>query len=181
MKKVTSWDKLGLAFALIMLGLIFVLGQPQGLPDLTNYSFASEPVRVAEFEITEVEESQKPRRLLIPDLTIDLEVDQAPIVNGYWQVFVDKAGWGEGSGFPGAVGNQVIFAHAREGLFLPLKDVTIGQKVYILTEAAWYEYRVEEINEVYPNQTEVIGPTDDERLTLYTCSGFADTKRLIVF
>ncbi|OGM69990.1 hypothetical protein A2975_05285 [Candidatus Woesebacteria bacterium RIFCSPLOWO2_01_FULL_44_14] len=58
--------------------------------------------------------------------------------------------------------------------------MTIGQKVYILTEAAWYEYRVEEINEVYPNQTQVIAPTTDERLTLYTCSGFADTKRLIV-
>ena len=117
MKKVTSWDKLGLAFALIMLGLIFVLGQPQGLPDLTNYSFASEPVRVAEFEITEVEESQKPRRLLIPDLTIDLEVDQAPIVNGYWQGFVDKAGWGKDPVFPVRLAIKLFLPTLARGSF----------------------------------------------------------------
>ena len=46
--------------------------------------------------------------------------------------------------------------------------------------SSWYSYEVVDIKEVYPNQTEVIEETDDETLTLYTCSGFADSKRLIV-
>jgi len=53
-------------------------------------------------------------------------------------------------------------------------------KIYVLTKNEWFSYEVSDVKEVLPNQTEVIKPTDDERLTLYTCSGFADTKRLIV-
>ena len=38
----------------------------------------------------------------------------------------------------------------------------------------------EEIKLAYPNEVEVIAPTEDETLTLYTCSGFNDEKRLVV-
>lgn len=34
--------------------------------------------------------------------------------------------------------------------------------------------------EVLPESVEVVAPTTDETLTLYTCTGFADQKRLIV-
>jgi len=44
----------------------------------------------------------------------------------------------------------------------------------------WYKYKVNKITAVYPNQTEVIMPTKNETLTLYTCTGFYDEKRLIV-
>ena len=44
----------------------------------------------------------------------------------------------------------------------------------------WFNYTVSEIKEVIPSQIEVIAPTPDETLTLYTCSGFGDSMRLIV-
>ena len=50
----------------------------------------------------------------------------------------------------------------------------------ILTKEKWYEYEIKEIKEVLPSQTETIAPTKEETLTLYTCSGFSDSKRLIV-
>jgi sortase A len=109
-----------------------------------------------------------------------LPVKTAKIVAGYWQVFEDTAAWGEDSGYPGKSGNQVIFAHARKGLFLPLRGIAVGDKVYIMTDAAWYAYEVKEIKDVTPDQKEVIAPTTDETLTLYTCTGFEDSKRLIV-
>jgi sortase A len=113
-------------------------------------------------------------------LGIDLEVERSAIVDGYWKVYEDKAGWGEGSGYPGQIGNQVIFAHARKGLFLPLQSIKVGENIYVLTDTSWFVYEVYERKEVNPNQTEVIEPTDEEILTLYTCSGYEDSNRLIV-
>lgn len=91
-----------------------------------------------------------------------------------------RLGGGDGSGIPGKEGNQVVFAHAREGLFLPLRSIESGEAIYVFTASKWYRYIVKEIKEVLPTQIEVIAPTEDETLTLYTCSGFSDSKRLIV-
>jgi len=102
---------------------------------------------------------------------VNLPVKEAKIVSGFWEVFPDSAGFGLGSAYPDETGNTVIFAHARQGLFLPLKDIKTGENILVLTADAWYSYTVAEIKEVLPSQTEVIGPTDNSILTLYTCSG----------
>ncbi len=143
-------------------------------------SFESEPVKIQGFSVSEIDEASLPKQIIIPSLGIDLAVNKAKVVEGYWEVFTDSAGWGEGSGIPGANGNQVIFAHARKGLFLSLRQVREEMKIEVVTDDSQYTYEIIEIKEVYPYQTEVIEPTDDETLTLYTCSGFADSKRLIV-
>lgn len=180
MRKTTRSDSLGLGFALLILGAALIFGRPGNLAKLSDYTFANEPVEVVGFEQANVAVEDEPRKIVIPSLSIDLPVKHARVISGYWEVFENSAGWGEGSGVPGKPGNQVIFAHARPGLFLPLRKIDLGMRVYVLTGSSWFEYKVSEIKEVYPNQTEVIKPSVDERLTLYTCSGFADRKRLIV-
>ncbi len=124
--------------------------------------------------------NELPTRILIPSVSIDTSVKKALIINGYWQVFPNSAAWGDQSGIPGNIGNQVIFAHKRSGLFANLKDVKIGDKIYVLTSKGSFAYEAREIKEINPNEIDVVKPTTDETLTLYTCSGFADTKRLIV-
>ena len=178
-RKKKNFSKLGLGIALVVLGAILISGRNRIATNLGT-SFADEPVEVSGFTIAEVDEGKLPERIVIPALSVDIAVKRAQIKGGYWEVFPDSAGWGEGSGLPGESGNQVIFAHAREGLFLPLQKIEVGMRVYVFTESDWYSYEVIEIKEVFPNQTEVIEPTEDERLTLYTCSGFTDSKRLIV-
>jgi LPXTG-site transpeptidase (sortase) family protein len=180
MKRRISPSQVVLGIALVVLGLILVFGRNRIASNLSNDTFASEPVEIQGFSVDEVDETSLPKQIIISSLGIDLAVKQAKVVDGYWEVFSDSAGWGEGSGIPGEAGNQVIFAHARDGLFLPLRRVEKGMKVYVLVEDTWYSYEVTEVKEVYPNDTEVIKPTEDERLTLYTCSGFTDSKRLIV-
>ena len=146
-------------------------------------SFSAEPVKVDKSLLSKTAAKQgqePPVRILIPDVGIDLPVKDAKVVNGYWEVFPSGAGWGEGSGYPGEKGNQVIFAHARVGMFLPLKNVKDGEDVFVFTSDKWYRYKIDNIQDVLPTQTEVIAPTRDETLTLYTCTGFADSKRLIV-
>ena len=175
----TSHSKLALGLSLVIVGIIVILGRDK-LPAIYSTSFESEPVKIEGLSIGELEEDKVPKRIVIPQISTDLEVKKSNIVGGYWEVFEDTAGWGIGSGYPGEPGNQVIFAHARDSLFLPLRSIKVGTKVYILTDSDWYKYEVKEIKEVYPNQVEVIAPTEDETLTLYTCSGFVDAKRLIV-
>lgn len=172
-------SKLALGLALFVVGLI-LLSNSQEVSTVNSTTFANEPVSVQGFVNDDsLQSTSGPKRIVIPALGIDIKVEKAPIINGYWQVYDDKAGWGEGSGFPGQSGNQVIFAHAREGLFLPLQSIKVGEIIYVLTDLNWYSYEVYERKEVSPNQTEVIEPTEDEILTLYTCSGYKDTKRLI--
>ncbi len=144
-----------------------------------SQSFKGEPVKVAPEVITYLQ-GQPPNRIILPSLSIDIPVRISPIKQGYWVVYKDSAGFGEGSTAPGNKGNTVIFAHAREGLFLGLKTIRIGARIYVFTQDRYFTYIVTEIKEVLPNDIEVISPTIDETLTLYTCSGFLDKKRLIV-
>lgn len=168
-----------IGYLVVLMGLVFVVYGIQKEAGRV-YTFKSEPVEVQGFSETEGEEKDLPLQISIPELFIDLTVKRAEVIDGYWEVFEGSAGWGSGSGFPGEKGNQVIFAHARDGLFLPLLYVEKGMEINVSTKAETYVYEVMEIKEVYPNQLEVIQPTSEEVLTLYTCSGFQDKKRLIV-
>lgn len=145
-------------------------------------SFSKEPVTVDKKLLASTKRLKErlPVRILIPSLNIDLAVKEARVINGYWEVFSGVAGFGEGSALPGDIGNQVIFAHAKKNMFLDLPKIGDGATIYVLSPSGWYNYRVVAKKEVSPSQTEVIAPTTDETLTIYTCSGFADSKRLIV-
>lgn len=159
--------------------------QPVAVSGQIVNSFSQEPVKIDKSLTAKVTDKDKikdpPIRILISDLKIDLPVKEAKVVKGYWEVFPDSAAFGLGSAYPeDATGNQVIFAHAREGLFLPLRKAKPGQTIIVFTKDKWYGYKIKEIREVLPSQTEVIAPTKDPTLTLYTCSGFSDSKRLIV-
>ena len=175
-------SKFVLGLALLFLGAILILVPVRKvtIPETLSSSFESEPINIEGLRSGVDAEDSIPRRIIIPDLSIDVAVKSSKIINGYWEVYPDTAAWGEGSGLPGSSGNQIIFAHAREGLFLPLQSIKVGDRVYVLSQKDWFTYEVKEIKEVFPNQVEVIAPTPDETLTLYTCSGYKDQKRLVV-
>lgn len=172
--------KLILGVCLVLIGTSIIIGKVNFPKSKENEISESNPIEISGFNQTDYDENKLPRRVIIPSVSIDLAIRQAEIVGGYWQVFDDSAAWGTGSAIPGENGNQVIFAHARKGLFLPLRNVRVGDTIYILTQDKYFEYKVDQLKEVYPNQVEVISPTENETLTLYTCSGFGDSKRLIV-
>ncbi|MDP3987986.1 MAG: sortase [Candidatus Levybacteria bacterium] len=138
------------------------------------------PIKIDSRLITSEHKNHPPVRILIPNEKIDLPVVEAKLVAGFWEVSENSASHGVGSANPGEKGNIVIFAHARQGLFYNLKDVKEGETVYLFTKDNWRKYKISKITSVYPNQTETIAPTKEETLTIYTCTGFYDEKRLIV-
>jgi LPXTG-site transpeptidase (sortase) family protein len=156
--------------AAIFLAAVIVIHQPK----------QSSVYVAAEAPMSKVALHTIPDRITIPDLEIDLPVKKAKIVNGYWEVFDDQAGWGDESGYPGEAGNQVIFAHARKGMFLSLRQVKKDTVIHIFAGAREFSYKVVDYKEVLPNDISLIQKTSDETLTLFTCSGFADTKRMVV-
>lgn len=181
-----------LAFGILLIGISLFIPRIEKIssqPVLSNItanstvtSFSQEPVKIDKTIISGQASKTKnpPVRIVYPLLEIDLPVRQARIIKGYWEVFPDTAGYGTGSSYPDETGNQVIFAHARPGLFAPLKQAQNGQSVFVFTKDKWYQYTVVDIKEVLPSQVEVIAPTKETILTLYTCSGYANSKRLIV-
>ena len=138
------------------------------------------PIKIDPKLLSEKKNTESPVKIIIPRINIDLPVTESKIVNGYWELSKNTASHGEGSASPGEKGNIVVFAHARQGLFYNLKDVKKDDVIYIFTKDKWRTYKVRDITSVFPNQIEVIKPTTDETLTLYTCTGFYDEKRLIV-
>ena len=164
-----------LALIFIFIGLFILMGYPpKPIPSTKN------PIKINDNLYKNQTTQDLPVRILLPKENIDLNVTPSKIINGYWELSENTASYGEGSGIPGQNGNTVIFAHAREGLFYNLKDVQVNDVIYVFTKNNWYRYKVNKITAVYPNQTEVIAPTKNQTLTLYTCTGFSDEKRLIV-
>jgi LPXTG-site transpeptidase (sortase) family protein len=164
---------LGLFF--VILGLLFLYK----VPVIKSSPQNNEPI-AASSEFKKLERDSSVVRILIPKHDIDLTVTFSKIKDGYWELSETTASHGEGSANPGERGNTVIFAHARQGLFYNLKNIDRGDIIYVLTKDNWHRYKVSEIKAVYPNQVETIAPTNNEILTLFTCSGFFDEKRLIV-
>lgn len=162
-----------------MLGFLLITF-PSSYKIIVASSQTLRPIRVNQALLGAAKSSQPSVRIVIPSLAMDLPVVEARVIAGFWELSETTASHGVGSANPGDIGNTVIFAHARDELFGPLRNIKNDAVIYLLTENQWYQYQVSEIKLVDPNDVEVIAPTPDQTLTLFTCSGFLDTKRLIV-
>jgi LPXTG-site transpeptidase (sortase) family protein len=182
-----------LGLCLLITGILLIIRSYQADPEITGISsngtgstasisagLAGGPIRIDAGLLAVSGKTNTPVRVIIPSVRIDLPIVPAPVVNGVWKTSAVSASHGLGSANPGENGNTVIFAHARERLFLPLRDVKENDPVYLLTADGWYRYRVESFKLVNPEDVEVIAATKEEVLTLFTCTGFLDSKRLIV-
>ena len=183
LKKYSLWF---LPAVFILIGIFFLLFPRFYRGEFSRITFKEksltyqEPIQIDPQLLMTKTPVDPPVRIVIPSAKIDLPIVEAKVVKGYWETSATSASHGVGSASPGEKGNMVIFAHARSGLFLPLKGVENGDDIEILTQDKKFRYQVFEIKKVTPDQVEVISQTPEERLTLYTCSGFLDKERLVV-
>jgi sortase A len=77
----------------------------------------------------------------------------------------------EKSASPGDSGNVVIAGH-RDSFFRPLKDVQIGDDIFLETPTTRLQYRVTSLWVVKPADVSVLDSTGDSVLTLITCYPF---------
>lgn len=75
-----------------------------------------------------------------------------------------------GSVFIGETGNVVLDAHCNT-FFLNLGDVKVGDIIVLTTSYGEFTYKMKESTIFKDTNNELIAPTADDRLTLYTCYG----------
>lgn len=121
-----------------------------------------------------------PVRIFIPGL-IEVGLETNTYENGRWTVSEYAGSYLAQSAKPGEPGNIIIYGHNRPGIFVDLPKVSVGSTITLtLADEKTRDYRIEAIHEVDPSRTEFLQPTPTETLTVYTCSGFLDSKRFIV-
>jgi len=116
------------------------------------------------------------------DGQVDIEIKPTVIdENGVPQLTPDAASYLVNSTLPKNSGNIIMYGHNEPHILGKLPNLT-GNEVITLTlqngEQRWYQ--INQMIQVSPDQTELLWPTDQEVLTLYTCDGWADQKRFVV-
>jgi len=144
-------------------------------PDTSTWA----PKRLAAYRES-LHDPQRPDAVLrIPKLKLAV-----PVFDGTSEINLNRgAARIEGTAAIGAAGNLGLAAH-RDGFFRPLKDIRVGDPLYIDTIARTLIYRVSSIRIVTPTEVDVLAPTDKPSVTLVTCYPFyfvgSAPKRFIV-
>jgi len=166
--------------ALVILAFWLFMPEPAVSPDELG-SFPLEPLAVQAMD--NVQESlvrmESPVRLAIPSVGLYSNVRTAQAIGNEWQFFTEAASFWENSSAPGEGGNIVLYAH-REGLFGNLYEVKIGDSLIVGTQSGSFRYTISSFRVVSPEQLEVFAPTDEEQLTLLTCTNPDDADRLVI-
>ncbi len=121
-----------------------------------------------------------PTRLIIGDVKVDLPVYAASVVNNQWQTTTKGVSYLRSSPVPGEKGNSIIYGHNWLNLLGPLTAVRPGEKIEVdFSDNSHKTFVVEYTSIVNPNDASILAPSKDKRITLYTCTGFLDSKRFV--
>ncbi len=122
-----------------------------------------------------------PQRIVIKDLQIDLPLVPSTIHNNKWDTTNDGASYLISSPIPGEDGNSIIYGHNWASLFGNLVSAKPGQEVLIaFADGSKKNFIIEYTSTVSPDQASILASSKDKRITLYTCTGFLDSKRFVV-
>lgn len=124
--------------------------------------------------------SYQPKMVIIESVSIKIDIIPGGIIDGKWILSPDSA-----HALPISSSyndhSAILYAHNREGLFMNLSEVTIGDTITIIDERGKkILYSVFEKQTITPEQTDVIQPDSDGTLVLFTCDGWFDEKRIVV-
>lgn len=76
-----------------------------------------------------------------------------------------------GTARPGEIGNMVLAGH-RDTFFWPLRKIKVNDRIRMVVPPNTYEYRVQSLRVVAPEETSVLLSNGVEELTLVTCYPF---------
>lgn len=143
------------------------------------------PTRLA-FNTSVISSTQKidssvPTSIEIPDLSLTLPVESHEFTNGKWPISNRGVVYLTNSAIPGQIGNSILYGHNWPNIFGRLTKIKPGSIIFIgFANGSQKQFVVQYTQEVTPDQTHILSPTTDSRLTLYTCTGFLDQKRFVV-
>ncbi|MDQ6674660.1 MAG: sortase [Chloroflexota bacterium] len=118
-------------------------------------------------------------RLVIPDIQMDTQVVESPLVERdgvtTWDVPPIVAGHAQGTPGAGESGNAVLLGHVTSlhlgNVFEQLNELRGGETILVYSDQQRFAYRVSEVSNVSRTATGVLDPTPTPTLTLVTCAG----------
>lgn len=79
------------------------------------------------------------------------------------------------------IGHRFAYGAPGGGIFYHLDKISVGDQLVLHWQGIRYDYVVDRVFVVHPNQVEIEAPTEQSILTLYTCTPLWSAKdRLIV-
>lgn len=118
--------------------------------------------------------------LSIPDLDIHQDVYPSRVEKNLWPTTSKGISYLLSSDEPG-MGNAVFYGHNWPRILGDLGRARIGQTIEVTIKSGKkLRFRITGIQVVSPKAVEILAPTDNPRITLYTCTGFFDSMRLVV-
>lgn len=142
--------------------------------------------RILSFNAKEIAKSVfstgiKPVYIKIYPIGVDVSIGETVIKDGVWVIQPNKASYLTASAGIGDKGNMIIYGHNKDNILGPIRYIKAGAKIELKgSDEKTYYYEVLKTDVVNPDNLEYVLPKDEEVLTLYTCSGFMDSKRFVV-
>lgn len=125
--------------------------------------------------------SPTPVILGIADLGIKVPIVPELMENGKWVATTKGASYLVNTPIPGESGNSILYGHNWSNLLGRLPLAKPGQEITIqFDDGTVKTFVIAFTTIVTPAQTHILNQTKDARLTLYTCTGFLDSKRFVV-
>lgn len=129
----------------------------------------------------EISSSLEPVGITIKSLDLSLKITPAEIRDNHWESSTSGISHLKSSVIPGQKGNSILYGHNWPNILGNLKNIKVGDEVTIIyNDNTAQRFAVEYLTKVSPDDISVLAPSEDKRLTLYTCTGFLDSKRLVV-
>jgi LPXTG-site transpeptidase (sortase) family protein len=123
----------------------------------------------------------RPVYIKIYPIGVDVGVKETVIKDGIWVIQPDEASYLVSSAGIGDKGNMIIYGHNKDTILGPIRYIAVGAKIELKgSDGKTYNYEVTKTDTVDPNNLEYILPKSEEVLTIYTCTGFLDSKRFVV-
>jgi len=177
-KKVFFWPKKGLVLIVFCFFFFAFAGFLKGYQEFqeNNLSFP----KTSPY-LEKIEEGDLPKKIAIPKLKIDLAVLEGKVLNDKWEISEKGVSYLIGSGIPGRSGNVVIYGHNKKNQFGPIRWLKKDEEIKLINRKnEEFIYKVVETKTVSPQEVEILSPTQDSTLTLYTCTGFLDRLRFVI-
>lgn len=121
-----------------------------------------------------------PEYIEIPDLHISLPIYPSTIHNNAWETTTEGVSYWSKSPAPGQKGNSILYGHNWTSLLGNLIYSRPGQEIIIeYKDRTKRRFIIDKTAIVPPTQIHILEPSTDTRITIYTCTGFLDSKRFV--
>lgn len=172
MRRAASTILISIGFLVLAFGIIILWrrNDPSRLQFEGEYASVEKPSEIS-----------IPIGITIEELSIRLPVVAARNKGKEWETTSEGVSFLEDSPSPGSVGNSIFYGHNWGSLLGNLNKAQAGQIIEIyFSDGTKRKFEISRIQIVSPKDISVLAPSEDERITLYTCSGFFDQDRLVV-